>query len=1272
MTRFLRRVLKFFAYSAAGVIILLAIAVGLFRLFLPRLPEYQESIKGWASTAIGMQVEFSGMDARWGLRGPELAFYDTELIRTDTQTRVVAAEEVRIGIALARLLLEGESVVDRIVIRDTSIEVRQLADGGWWLQGASTDDWLLLGKQGRRAPSDVEVIGEDIEIIFLQPGDERPRFFDVQRLNVKVDGKRLALDATLRLPDDLGQQMSVSATQLYTLPEQERRWNLIVAADNIDLAGWSGLQGNDAARLLTGSGNVDLSLAIAEGRITSASADLEFVEVALDDAGRFDIVGRFELNAAADGWLVAAEKFRLTTPGHQWPESSMRAEVGTDENGKVELVDVRASYLNLEDITLFSRLLDPAQQQQLAELEPSGIVRNLVATVSNIDSAEPRFDIAAELERSGFAAGGTRPGLRGFSGVLRANRLGGRLEIRSTEMRAELPQYLAEPIDIDAAEGTVIWRRSDKNITVLSDSIRIRNEVLDSQSNVQLIIGPDGAPPEVDLASTWSISDVSAVTRYLPQKIIKPKLYSWFQSALLSGSVSQGTTTLVGPLDKFPFDGGEGRFRVEASVRDLTFKYHPEWPATEESDMEVVLDNMRLYSDNNRSVSAGNQTVDAKIEIADLRDPVLTIDAVSTGSLETIRSFSRQSPIAAILGGQLDRIAVSGDASFKLDLTVPLKNPGAFEFTTRVRSNNGTLAIDGFAPRVTDLIGDVTISRDDITSGTLGARFLGEQVAVRIATSDDPRFSVEARTTGSVSAAAIITELGLPLDGLISGSTNYAARLLFPRGAQESPLTIQIDSDLEGLGVSLPEPVEKPPAARLGFKGDIRFMPGGRVIESAGAADNGIAWQVAFNRNDDAWDFDRGVVTMGGAEPAPAPTRGLHLRGDTTTVRLDDWLNLSRSGDKQVGAADRIRSIDLRVADLYAVGQHLKGHRVRVDRSARDWSVQVEGENVVGSIFVPYDFGSDRAMVLDMERLYLPGDDAADNAPASLDPRKLPPITLTSADFALGDRYLGSIDVRLQRIEGGLEANTILTKDDSFQIVASGSWVADESDPLGSRTSLAATLSSDDVMKTMSRLDFAPGIASDAMTARVNLSWSGGPRADFLDVLDGEVDVRFGSGQLEEVEPGAGRVFGLMSIVALPRRLSFDFSDVFNRGFGFDEITGTFRIVDGESYTCDLSLKGPAADIGIVGRASLASRDYDQTAVVSANVGNTLPIVGAVVAGPQVAAALLVFSQIFKKPLQEVGQVYYGIQGSWDAPLVEGTDAADFAKHGVDAGCVRP
>jgi uncharacterized protein YhdP len=205
----------------------------------------------------------------------------------------------------------------------------------------------------------------------------------------------------------------------------------------------------------------------------------------------------------------------------------------------------------------------------------------------------------------------------------------------------------------------------------------------------------------------------------------------------------------------------------------------------------------------------------------------------------------------------------------------------------------------------------------------------------------------------------------------------------------------------------------------------------------------------------------------------------------------------------------------------------------------------------------------------------------------------------------------------------------------------------------------------------MARLNYQPGIVSQSMRMLLDIDWSGGPRANFFDVVDGQVEVRVENGQLEEVEPGAGRMFGLMSIVALPRRLSLDFRDVFSKGFGFDSITGTFRIDDGKTYTCDLSLDGPAADIGIVGEADLASRSYDQTAIVSANVGNTLPIVGAVVAGPQVAAALLIFSQIFKKPLQEVGQVYYGISGSWDEPRVESANSEAFVASGRLAGCLE-
>ncbi|MDX1507929.1 MAG: AsmA-like C-terminal region-containing protein, partial [Woeseiaceae bacterium] len=763
-----------------------------------------------------------------------------------------------------------------------------------------------------------------------------------------------------------------------------------------------------------------------------------------------------------------------------------------------------------------------------------------------------------------------------------------------------------------------------------------------------------------------------------PQNVMKPKLYTWFQEAIVAGRMPTGSTRFQGPLDKFPFDGGEGRMLIEADVRDMIFKYARQFPPAQVSEMHVVLDNTRVYTQSTRSLNQGNTVVDAQVEIADLRNPVLTIDSFSTGTLETIRDFSANSPIGAVFGGQLDRVSVSGDASFSLDLVVPILDWRSFTFTARVATNDGTLAIDGLQAPLTELTGAVTIERDLISSDSLSARFLGEPINIDLvnATPEQADYRVIARASGVATADALVNELGAPLQGFIEGQANYEAQVLFPRAGGETPvpLAIRVRSDLDGLSSSLPWPFGKPADEAQAFFGELTFRDGGARIESRGNVDERYAWQLGFTKVDDAWDIDRGMLMLGSTALEPADVRGLHIRGRASELRLAEWLALSRRDDNRIGMADRIRSVDIVVDDLFVLGQHLEGHAVRVDRSARDWLVQLEGEQVRGSVFVPYDFSSDRALVLDMERLVLPGDETRDPAEAvdrdEIDPRTLPPITVRAAEFGIGKRFFGAVEADIQRTDGGLSADTILARDPTFEIVGNGSWLVDPSDERGFRTRITASLTSNNVEETMRRLNYEPGIVSDDMGMLFDLGWSGGPRVDFFDSLDGDVQVRFGTGQLEEVEPGAGRMIGLMSIVALPRRLSLDFRDFFEKGFGFDKIDGTFRIEDGVAHTCDLRLEGPAANVGVIGRADLASREYQQAAVVAPSVGNTLPIVGGLVAGPQAAVALLLFSQIFKDPLEEVGQVFYSMTGSFDEPVIESANAQAFASSGRLAGCV--
>ena len=51
---------------------------------------------------------------------------------------------------------------------------------------------------------------------------------------------------------------------------------------------------------------------------------------------------------------------------------------------------------------------------------------------------------------------------------------------------------------------------------------------------------------------------------------------------------------------------------------------------------------------------------------------------------------------------------------------------------------------------------------------------------------------------------------------------------------------------------------------------------------------------------------------------------------------------------------------------------------------------------------------------------------------------------------------------------------------------------------------------------------------------------------------------------------------------------------------------------------------------------------------------------------------IFILISIFKKPLQEMGQVFYSISGSFDEPIVDTTtNARMFATHAALAGCIE-
>ena len=115
-----------------------------------------------------------------------------------------------------------------------------------------------------------------------------------------------------------------------------------------------------------------------------------------------------------------------------------------------------------------------------------------------------------------------------------------------------------------------------------------------------------------------------------------------------------------------------------------------------------------------------------------------------------------------------------------------------------------------------------------------------------------------------------------------------------------------------------------------------------------------------------------------------------------------------------------------------------------------------------------------------------------------------------------------------------------------------------------------------------------------------------------------------------------------------------DFTDLVGEGFNFERVAGNFVLDNGNAYTNDLVVDGPAARIDISGRVGLVARDYDQLITVTPYLESSLPLAGAIAGGPVGAAAAIVAGKLLegKIGLNEAARKQYTVMGSWDAPEV--------------------
>jgi len=173
------------------------------------------------------------------------------------------------------------------------------------------------------------------------------------------------------------------------------------------------------------------------------------------------------------------------------------------------------------------------------------------------------------------------------------------------------------------------------------------------------------------------------------------------------------------------------------------------------------------------------------------------------------------------------------------------------------------------------------------------------------------------------------------------------------------------------------------------------------------------------------------------------------------------------------------------------------------------------------------------------------------------------------------------------------------------------------------------------------------------------LVWPGYPNDFAVGILSGSFRLEASKGQFAKIEPGAGKLLGLISLQSIPRRVTFDFRDIFSQGLAFDRITANVKLARGILLTNDFEIAGPATFVSMAGEVSLPAETQALTLRVVPEVGEGLAL-----------AATFLVSKLLSNPLGKVVAYEYAVTGSWDNPMVTRLSAPPPAK--AAAATVEP
>lgn len=1253
------------------VILVAALMSGL-RLALPLV---DEDVRAWlerAAAARGIELAVQRLELDWEGLGPRLALREATLTGHGGETPL-HLDGLSIGLDIPGSLLTGRLQIGTVQVEGVRLRVLRDRDGRWQLRGLADRDqgdevsgtsegWPAWMGMARR----VQLVGSRLCLRDERSGLDL-RIDDIEALYEQgLATQRLAL--RLNLPERLGGRLEVRVRADGGPAELvQPSGEVWLSTSGLRLEGWSDLVGilpqgefdspvalADLPRFESGELRGQAWLSLEHGAMVDARAQLELADWRISHiqallAGEREVALQSRLDVhlrhAGEGWALD-----LTATPPRASDAPQR--FALRRHG--ERLAMAAEHIDIDLVRpwlVVTPILPPELRQALIQHRPVGLVDDLrMHMLLGETATELRGQ--ARFSRLGWLGRGYLPDVRGVAGQAWMDGSAALLHLDSPGLAADFHGKFREPMAFEQVRGdlAVFWADTPR---VVIRKLRLVNRDLELGLAMQLDL-PANQGPLIALDGHFQRALADRVPAYLPVHELSEEALAWLEHALpgSGGVVPEGTLALHGDLGHFPYyDDGSGLFELRFGFHGLKLDFAPGWRRAEGLHGELAFINNGFHGRIDGGSMNGVSLRSGTVGMPDFDHPRLDLQLALDGRVESMLEVLKSSPLIADRS-DLDAIRLTGPAALRVQAEVRLdsEDPKPSGAEGWIDLHGARLAAHGQG--FDRIQGQLHFVDDALDASDIRAQYKGVEARLAVMTEQvGPKFAYRIGLETQARPQDWLDPTS-PWLRRLKGHFPLSAELLIPPASNDGRMVrLGLKSSLEGLAIDLPAPYGKPAETSRATTAELTWRAavlGQLRLSQPGLLDARLKM--------DGERLLAGVIHLGEGEgAAPNGEPRILVEGKLPSFDLAAWQAMldtpGGGGDQPLPPKVEVRA---RLGHLLALGGDWEDMGVEGQRDPTGWRLKLQSPRLAGLVRVPHAPTPAEPVSLDLARLILRDD--PEDAPAEpdgppADPTDIPPLRVNIAELQQGELRLKDVQARALPQPRGLLLQELRADTPHLALRGDGSWMLANG---GQETRLNLTLESGNVGEALGELGFRKALRKGRLDdTQLRLRWPDAPDRFDWAILQGDAQFSVLDGSIENVEPGAGRVLGLLSIAELPRRLSLDFGDVFGEGLRFERINSKLNFKDGRMITEAMELAGPSARVIMKGHSDMLHKTLHYDMVVVPALGNVLPVIGTVAGGPLVGGAVFLVQKLFDKLSSDPVGFNYRVTGSWDEPKVE-------------------